>query len=397
MDDLHVYIIAGEPSGDAIGAPIMKAIRDRLGARVRFSGIGGTAMVGEGLEPFFPMIELSIMGVAEVLPSIPRLLRRIHETVQDIGEKKPDILLTLDAPDFCFRVAGRVKKRGHSVKIIHCVAPTVWAWRPGRAKKIARFLDHILCLFDFEPPYFEKEGLPATFIGHPLVQSGVFNGNGDAFRQRHGIPKVSSTVGGFFGSRGGEIKRVGPVLKDVMGRMGRVPFIIPTLPHLHARITRMLKDTGVKAVVTSDAAEKWDAFAACDCAVAVSGTVGLELAAAGVPHVIAYRIGTLTHQIVKRLIRVRHAHLANIMMGAPMVPEFIQGDCTAEKIVPALSSLLKDEVARNRQKALFVMVRHKIGARSSETPAQRAASVILSVAGWRDRETPQSPADTHPS
>jgi lipid-A-disaccharide synthase len=243
------------------------------------------------------------------------ILKRINQTTDNIIKIKPTALVTIDAPDFCFRVIKRVKKQmKQPPKSVHYVAPTVWAWRPKRAQKIAHFLDGLLCLFDFEPPYFEKEGLNAIAVGHPMMESGVI----DVREASIGAPDTQK-IGVFFGSRTGEIKRISApflnIMKNIVAEKGEeIEFIIPTLDHLKEPITRLTNDISdhVHIVVPKD--KKWSAFKACDVAIAVSGTVGLELAVANVPHIIGYKMNPVTYQIAKRLVKTPYAHLANIML-----------------------------------------------------------------------------------
>ena len=365
----HIYLIAGEPSGDFLGAQVMKALKAQTNGDVTFSGIGGPQMEAQGLKSLFPMQELSIMGLAEVLPNLRNILKRIRQTVSDIETKKPDIVLTIDAPDFCFRVVKGVHKKIKAPpKLIHYVAPSVWAWRAGRAKKLARLYDGLICFFDFEVPYFEKEGLKTTAVGHPVVESGLMEANGKSFRDAHGISQDALTIGIFFGSRQGELKRVGPVLVDVMKLMQKPEFIVPTLPHLKESIEKMTTDVPAKVHVTTNPDEKWSAFKACDMAIAVSGTVGLELAAAGVPHIIAYKMNPLTWEVIRRVIKVKYAHLANIMAGHEIVPEFIQEDCTADKILASLLTLENNEQG-------YQSFRDNLG----DHPSGKAAEFILSA------------------
>ena len=380
----HIYLIAGEASGDALGAQLMAALDRYFEGQVSFSGIGGPLMEGKGLKSLFPMQDLSVMGLAEVLPNLIKILRRISQTVEDIKKRRPDLVVTIDAPDFSFRVAKAVQKRvSDPPKLVHYVAPTVWAWRPGRAKKIARFLDGLICLFDFEPPYFEQEGLTSVAVGHPLVEGPALQADGRAFRVAHSISPGARTVGILFGSRAGEVKRLGPVLSAVMRKIvqagDNIHFIVPTLPHIEDRVKDLAKNLNAPVHITTDPNEKWNAFAACDTAVAVSGTVGLELAAIGVPHVIAYKMNPLTWQIVKRLIRVRYAHLANIMLDRPVIPEFIQGDCKPDYIAAETLSLLTDEMHKDRQLSHLEQIRNRLGAEEKEKPSDRAAAFLSSV------------------
>ncbi|MCB1529852.1 MAG: lipid-A-disaccharide synthase [Rhodospirillales bacterium] len=378
MREAHIYLIAGEASGDFLGAQLMKSLKEARPG-IRFSGIGGPLMEAEGLQSIFPYEELSLMGILEVLPNIIHILKRIKQTIENIEKINPDILVTIDAPDFSFRVVKGVRKRvGAPPEIIHYVAPTVWAWRAGRAKKIAKILDGLICLLDFEPPYFEKEGLKAVAVGHPLVEGEAFRAQGGPFRAAHNIPQDAATIGVFFGSRKEEFKRLGCVLHDVMKNFPQAQFIVPTLPHLERDIRALTDDMGAPVHITTDKREKWEAFAACDAAVAASGTVGLELAAAGVPHVIAYRMSALTWAIVKRVVKVRYAHLGNIMLDREVIPEFLQPLCRADLISLSLKRLLTDEKERQKQIDAFEKIRVKLGAHDPKTPSEKAAEFVLS-------------------
>ncbi|MDA0998848.1 MAG: lipid-A-disaccharide synthase, partial [Proteobacteria bacterium] len=203
---LLVYLIAGEPSGDALGAKLMTALRAETGGGVEFAGVGGAMMTAEGLTTLFPMSDLTVMGIAEVLPNILTILSRIRQTAADVAARRADVVVTIDAPDFCFRVAKRLKGKG--IPLVHYVAPSVWAWRPGRARKIAALVDHVLCLLPFEPPYFQRVGLTATFVGHSILESGAGSGDGTGFRSRHGIPPSAPLLAVLPGSRGSEITRL---------------------------------------------------------------------------------------------------------------------------------------------------------------------------------------------
>ncbi len=371
----HIYLIAGEASGDFLGAQLMKALKAR-NPNIQFSGVGGDLMKAEGLQSLFPMNDLSVMGVAEVLPKLGLLLKRIKQTTDDIIQKQPDVVITIDAPDFCHRVIKRVKKRGRvSSKFIHYVAPTVWAWRPKRAAKIAKFLDGLICLFDFEPPYFEKEGLNAIAAGHPMMESGLSESQaltvGAASSQKLGV---------FFGSRQGEIKRISPIIlkavENIIKDKPDIELIVPTLPHLKSQIEDLLKDIKAPVHIMTDHAQKWSVFKACDAAIAVSGTVGLELAACDVPHVIAYKMNNLTAIIARRLIKTPYAHLANIIMGKEVVPEFIQDECLPDDISNEILFLLESASSANAQRKDFEVVRQKIGG-GVKTPSEAAADFVL--------------------
>jgi len=374
----HIYLIAGEASGDLLGASLMRAIKNKESA-VRFSGVGGALMEAQGLSSQFPMQELSLMGVVEILPNIKNLVRRINQTAKHIIETRPDMVVTIDAPDFSFRVQKKVRKAlgNDAPKLVHYVAPTVWAWRPKRAKKIARFLDALICLFDFEPPYFEKEGLKAIAVGHPMMESGLLDA-------KPSIISDKLKLGVFFGSRKGEVRRLAPILTEAISQViafqPDIELIVPTLPHLKDDIEMQVQDLAlVRKHIIVNPDNKWAVFKSCDAAIAVSGTVGLELAAANVPHLIAYNMNGITWQILKRMIKTRFAHLANIILDREVVPEFIQENCRADLIAAEAIKILDDEKVRTAQKNTFDAVRQHISGQHNEAPSETAASFLLSL------------------
>lgn len=380
---MKVFIIAGEASGDQLGAAVIRSLRQKISG-LNLRGIGGPAMKEAGLKnSFFPMDELSLMGIVEIVPHVPKLLQRIRQTVDAIKVFNPDIVLTIDAPDFTLRVQKELKKTNCPAKRVHMVAPTVWAWRAGRAKKIARYLDAIFCLYPFEPEYFEREGLKAFFIGHPMMSSGILDGHGSAFRFRNMIAQNQKTVGLFFGSRRREIETLSPIIMQAARALQSgnkdLNFIVPTNPVWHDKIETLLKESGLSAIVTSEPSEKWDAFNACDCAIAVSGTVALEIAVANIPHVILYKMNRLTWEIVDRVIKTPYAHLANILLGREAVPEFIQDEATAEKILPAINQLLKNPQAAELQRQAFHAVREFLQADKQKIPADMAAGILIEM------------------
>lgn len=381
---IKIFVIAGEASGDQLAASVMMSLQQR--EEVEFRGIGGLYMKAAGLnESLFPMEDLSLMGLMEIIPKIPHMLRRIRQTVEAIKGFNPDIVLTVDSPDFCFRVQKDLKHHDIKARRIHFVAPTVWAWRPERAKRIAAFLDGLICLFPFEPPFFERQGLTAVAVGHPLMKSGALDARGGRFRQAHNLGPDAKCVGLFFGSRRSEIDTLSPLItgtaKTLRNGHPHLNFIVPTLPRWQERLEALLRQEGLEAIVTSQEEEKWDAIAACDAALAVSGTIALEIAVVGVPHVILYRMHPLTWQIVSRVVKTRSAHLVNIMLQEPVVPEFLQDRAQVELMAPAVSALLLDGGIRNRQMTAFQKVRDMLQPDPAISPADRAAEFILKIGG----------------
>lgn len=373
-----IFLIAGEPSGDQLGGRLMAAIKDRR--RVRFAGIGGPWMEREGLVGLFPMDELSVMGLAEVLPHLPRLLRRIRQTVAEVRALRPSVLVTIDSPGFNFRVARRLKGRG--IPLVHYVAPSVWAWRPGRARKVAAFLDHLLALLPFEPPYFEAQGLPCTFVGHPVVETGSDRGDGVAFRRRHGIAEGATLICVLPGSRSGEVARLLPVFGDTLALLERsrpgLRAVVPTVEAVAGEVAAAATRWPVPALVVGGENEKFDAFAASDAALAASGTVALELAMAGTPAVIAYRVNRLTAWLARRLIRIRLVNLVNIILEREAVPEFLQEDCRSDRLAAAVEGLLGEQTACRRQAEDSGEALRLLGL-GGPPPSGRAAEVVLDI------------------
>jgi len=373
-------MVAGEPSGDALGARLMAALRDATGGTVRFAGVGGERMTAEGLDSLFPMADIALMGLAEVVPRLPRVLRRIRQTVDAARAMDPDIMVTIDVPSFARRVAAGLHDR--AFPLVHYVAPTVWAWRPRRAAKLARAVDHLMTLLPFEPPFFEAVGLPATFVGHPVVESGAGSGEGACFRVRHGIAATAPVLCALPGSRAGEVRRLLPVFGATVARLAEarpgLRIVVPTVLGVADTVRReTARWPGAPVVVLGDT-DKWDAFAAADAALAASGTVSLELAFAGVPAVIAYKVSPATAWIVRRLIRVRHASLVNILHDREVIPEFLQQDCTPDRLAAAVARLLDDPAAGAAQRAAEASVAAALG-RGGPPPSRRAADVVLRV------------------
>jgi len=375
-----IYLVAGEPSGDALGARLMWALKEETGGAVSFAGVGGDGMAVEGLVSLFPMEDLAVMGLAEVVPRLPLLIRRIGETVNDVRTRRPDAVVTIDAPDFSFRVAKRLA--GAGVPLIHYVAPSVWAWRPGRAAKIARFLDHLLALLPFEPPYFDAVDLGCTFVGHPVLESGAGDADGAVFRRRHEIGSEERLLLVLPGSRRGEISRHLPVFGQSQARvaveMGPVRTAIVTLPHLAPAIRDGTADWRGKPLIIDAADEKYDAMAAADVALAASGTVSLELAMTGTPAVIAYRMNPLTAWFAKRLVKVPYASIVNLVLERGAIPEKLLSDCTPEALVAELKTLFEDGQKRDNQRSAYKEALKALRP-AGGSPSQAAARAVLSA------------------
>ncbi|MDP6345316.1 MAG: lipid-A-disaccharide synthase [Alphaproteobacteria bacterium] len=378
---MHFVLVAGEASGDVLGARLMDALRHCRGEGVEFSGIGGRMMAARGLASLFPIGDLSVMGLAEVLPRLPLLLRRLGEAAAHVRRVRPDAVVTIDSPGFSFRLAKRL--RGDGVPLIHYVAPQLWAWRPGRARHIAQRIDHMLALLPFEPAFFAEYGLDCEFVGHPVVE-GVAEapGDGAAFRHRHGIATDAPVVALLPGSRQSETSRLLPVFTAAVTllrqRRPELRVVMPTVEQVAPTVAAAARGLHPAAVVVEDLDERADAFAAANAAVAASGTVSLELALRRVPAVVAYRANALTAALVRRLLKVPNVALPNILAGRRVMPELLQEHCRPEPIAAALQGLLDDEAGRREQIGALTEIAEMLGA-GGEAPSLRAAKAVLKV------------------
>jgi len=379
---LRIFMIAGEASGDILGGNFMRAMK-QVNPDVTFYGVGGRKMQAEGLTSLFPMEDLSVMGVAEVLPRLPKILSRIRMTVNEIIKQKPHAVVSIDSPDFCFRVIKKLKSKNKTIPCIHYVAPSVWAWRPGRAETVSRFLDHILTLLPFEPPYFEKHGLKATFVGHPIVERLESRGDGDRFRRKHGLKADQPILCMLPGSRMSELSRLLDKFCEtadiVLRNRHNAVIVIPTLPHLRPEIEKFFMGKGINPILIFNEEEKFDAFAASVIAIAASGTVSLELAMTDTPHIIAYKLSPVSAWIAKRLVKTPYVNLINILLKRPVVPELLLEQCEPGPMSRELLRLMGDREARGAQLMDFREALIKIGLGDLETPSQKAARAVLGV------------------
>ena len=376
---MRVFVVAGEASGDKLGAALMAGLRKHR-PEVTFEGIGGDRMIAEGLQSLFPMDEISIMGITEILSQYRALKARIRQTADAVIAAKPDVLITIDLPEFGLRVARLVKARS-DIRTVHYVAPTVWAWRPGRAKKMATHIDQVLALLPFEPPYMEAAGMRCDFVGHPVVTDPVATPEEvGAFRADHGIGDAALALI-LPGSRRSEVSRLLPIFADVVADLHAkhpdLRFVLPAAPNVATRVAESATGWPVKPIIlnpeTDGMATKHAAFAAADVAVAASGTVSLELAASGTPMVIAYDMNWLSRQIIGRLLLVDTVTLVNLVSETRVVPEFIGAACQPIPIAKAVSSLLD---APEQQRAAMDLTMERLG-RGGLPPGERAALAVL--------------------
>jgi lipid-A-disaccharide synthase len=376
-----IFLIATEESGDRLGAHLMKVLRQRLGGAVRFEGVGGQSMAREGLTSLFPIEELSIVGLAAVVMQLPKILRLIRRTAQAVADASPDILVIIDSPDFTHRVARRVRARDASIPIIDYVSPSVWAWRPGRARAMITYVDHVLALLPFEPEAYRRlRGPPCSYVGHPLTeQLPALRPNAGERARRDGAPPVLLVLPG---SRRSEIRHHMDVFGATLGalRAQEIPFelILPTMPHLEQAVRDGIKSWPVEPRIVVGETEKRAAFRIAHSALAKSGTVTLELALSAVPMVTAYRAGRTEAWILQRAINVPSVILANLVIGENVIPEFLQNDCTPENLARSLRELLGDSAPRRRQLEAFSRI-DAIMSTGSISPSVRAADIVLAT------------------
>ena len=376
---LTIGVIAGEASGDQLGFKLMRALRERHPS-CRIMGIGGPLMEQEGLSSLFPLSDLAVMGILPVLGRLPLLLRRIRETIAYFAQIKPDVLVVIDSPDFTHRVARALKKQRPDLPIINYVSPTVWAWRPGRAKAMRSYIDHVLALLPFEPEAYRRlDGPPCTYIGHPLIERlAELQPSADEQMRREQKPFPFLILPG---SRRSEIRRLMPIFGATLHRLvtqSAVPIkpLLPAVTHLQHEIEGLMADWPIKPDVILGEAEKYQAFRQARVALAASGTVTLELALSAVPQVVAYQVSRLEAQL-RHFITVSSIVLPNLILGQQAFPEFLQNDCTVDHLVKALLPLFDTSAARHNQMTACHSVLESM--RVHTPPSQQAAEIILSA------------------
>ena len=389
------FILAGESSGDTLAAGLMSELmRTKPGAR--FRGVGGRLMCELGLESIFPIDDISVMGIGEVLPRLPRLLARIKQAVSEVLEFDPDILITVDSPDFNFRVARKVKKIRPEIPVVHYVSPTVWAWRPGRAAKLGASVDHVLALFPFEPEHLHSAGISCTFVGHPAASLEMPTDRDLASLREHlHIVDGDRVLAVLPGSRASEVSRLCPLFGQALaplmrGRSG-LKVVVAAAETVAGLVETLVSRWEFRPLVL-DASEtdggeslrrKMALFKTADAALAASGTVTLELAAAETPMVVAYDVNWLTRAILARLLRVDTVTLVNLVNEDHAIPEFLGQDCRPELIGPAIARLLMNAEERRIQQTACRKAMIRLG-REAEHPSKQAADAVL---GYLNKRT----------
>ncbi len=383
------FIIAGEASGDLLGSKLIKEIK-QIQPNTKFIGIGGELMKKAGLEAIFGIEELSVMGFLEVLPHIPKLLRRIAFTANKIADLQPEFLITIDAPDFCFRVAKRLKSRFNPVfsktKKIHLIAPSVWAYRPKRAQKIAKLYDLLLAIMPFEPPYFEKHGLKTRFIGHPLLdeipdfaQQKLIR---EEFRKLHGLKESDILLALTPGSRKGEITRIFPEFIEATNQLARtfsrIKPLIFTVEKTRQKALEMAKNFEVEPIFISQK-EKSTALLASDYGMAKSGTNAVEMSLHKLPIIVAYKVNFLTYWLLRLLVKIKFANLLNLVVNHEIIPELLQNKCYGDAIAAKIAQFIQNQDLANQQIKNVVQALEIVGLGKIKNPMQKGAEEILSL------------------
>ena len=383
----HIFLVAGEESGDRLGGALIAAIRQRTQGRAQFSCVGGAHMASAGVPSLFPLGDLAVIGFGGILTRLPKIMRRIRETAAAVVSAKPDAMVIIDSPEFTHRVARAVRARAPDIPIIDYVCPSIWAWRPGRARAMRAYIDHVLALLPFEPKVVrELGGPPCTYVGHPLIERlGDLRPNELEKRLRMAGPPLLLVMPG---SRSGELKRMAPVFGAAVARVaeqfGDVEAVVPAVPRLADTVRAAVASWRVPTRVVIDASEKNEAFRTARAALTKSGTSTLELALAGVPMIAAYKVSLIEEPAARLLINVPSVILANLTLGENIVPEFLQRDCTAERLAAAVLPLLADTPERRRQIEAFATL-DAIMEVGTAQPSDRAASLVLDCAVKRGK------------
>ncbi|MBI3676532.1 MAG: lipid-A-disaccharide synthase [Proteobacteria bacterium] len=377
---VSLMLISGEPSGDQLGGELMSALKSIAGGGVTIAGVGGRAMERQGLKSLYPLDATAVMGLAEVVPQIPEILRRVRVAADFAISSRPDAVVLIDSPDFTHRIAKRIKRLDSRIMTVNYVAPQVWASRQYRARKMARYIDLVLALFPFEVPFFEKYGIRTKFVGHPVIERAVYMRDGPLLRAQRGIASKAPLLLVVPGSRINEIRFILPVMRQAVERLAKeVPglaTILPAVAHVAQAVREQTKDWPTPLHVIEGEQDRFAAFDAADVALAKSGTVTAELALARKPMVVVYKLGWLTYALYRPLISVKYAALPNLLLDREALPELMQSRCTPENIVAALKPLFLDSEARAVQLESLDEAAKLLG-RGEEAPSLRAARALL--------------------
>lgn len=378
---MKLYIIAGEISGDFIGGLLIKAVKELVNGQTSatFCGVGGKNMSNEGVKSIFQMSFINMMGFFEVLPHIFHLKKLIDKTVKDVIAQNPDVLITIDSPGFTYRVASKIREIAPHIKLVHIVAPSVWAYKPGRAKKYAKIYDHLLTLLPFEPAYFTAYGLQATCIGHPILEEAFYISSKGLKQEMH-ISENVKVIAVTPGSRLGEISRHMPIIRQVFDELSSTHTIkVIFVQTDESNVQTILKYLGGAKFEFGFSTDRLKTFAISDCALAKSGTNTIEIAASGTPMVVGYKLNPITFFFLKLMVKIKYASLINIIANREIIPEYIQSDFTAENVTQAISDLLSDYKGAKSQIAESQRVLESIGFNSDQKPSNIAAKIIVDM------------------
>lgn len=380
--DLKLFLVAGEHSGDLLGGKLMAALEARAPGRIRFAGVGGEHMAAAGLVSLFPLDDVAVMGPMSILPRLPRIVSRVYRAVDAAIAFAPDAVVIIDSPEFTHPIAKRIRRRRPFIPIIDYVSPSVWAWRPGRAKRMRAYVDHVLALLPFEPAAHQRLGGPAcTYVGHPMIEryDWIRSQDGAALARRLGLVSGRPVVVVLPGSRASEVSRLmqpfGAAIERLAARGPTPEVLLPVVPSVRPLIEAGIKTWPVRPHLVTGEADKFAAFRLADAALAASGTVTLELSLAGTPMVVAYKVDAVAAQL-RFLLKVHSVVLANLVLGDNAFPEYLQEDCTPDRLAGALEELLSDTPARRSQRAALDRIPERL-LLAEGTPSDQAAETVL--------------------
>lgn len=379
-DKLKVYLIAGEPSGDLLGSRLMRALQKKTNNQVEFFGLGGDTMEAEGLKSIFDISDLAIMGLVEVIPSIPKVLGHIKNTINDILRVKPDIVITIDSWSFCARVHKKLRKLKTGIPQIHYVAPQVWAWKKKRARTMYKYIDALMTLLPQEPKYFTPYNLETVFVGHPVIESEALKADGKLFREKYNVSEDKTIITILPGSRKNEVSKLLPIFLESAQKLWEenqdLFFVLPTVKTVSNLVKSMTTDCSLPLQVVETQAERYSAFRASEAAIAASGTVALELAICHIPHLVAYKVSPLTAWIINKIMKIQFINLSNIMLGRLIVPELLQEQCVCGNITRTTKELLSKKDLYEIQMKGFAKVKQTLS-NGEQIPSDNAADFIL--------------------
>ncbi len=379
-----ICIIAGEPSGDILGSKLIDELKCNF-PNAQFCGVGGELMIAKGFSTIFPMEDLTVMGIIEVIPHLSIILKRLKQTAKFIIDTKPEILITIDSPDFCFRVVKKIKKID-AIKKIHLIAPSVWAYRQGRAKKIAKLYDLLLAILPFEPPYFEKYGLKTVFIGHPIIEKKPDFSNADnerkQFRQLNKIGENDFFLALTPGSRNGEVKRIFPEMIDAVNKLycenPSLKIAIPLVKKTENLVKELSKKINPQHILVNEK-NKNSLFFAIDFAIAKSGTNTVELSLYRKPIIVCYKINYLTYWLLKMVIKIKFANLINLILNREAIPELLQRNCNSKKILSILKNYINDKNLEKKQIDEVTLALDALGLNSTLSASKKASIAIFEL------------------